>query len=31
MAWEYVDWIDLAHDREMWRIVVNTVMSNGVL
>ena len=24
---EGVDWIDLAHDREKWRAVVNTVMN----
>jgi hypothetical protein len=24
---EGMDWIDLAHDREKWRAVVNTVMN----
>jgi hypothetical protein len=22
-----MDWIDLAHDREKWRVLVNTVMN----
>jgi hypothetical protein len=26
MRWESVDWIYLAHDREKWRPVLNTVM-----
>jgi hypothetical protein len=26
-GWEGVYWIDLAQDREMWRAVVNAVMS----
>jgi hypothetical protein len=26
MGW-YVDWIDLAHDRDQWRALVNTVMN----
>jgi hypothetical protein len=25
-AWENVDWIHLAQDREQWRALVNTVM-----
>ena len=27
MILEGVDWIDLAHDRDKWRAVVNTVMN----
>jgi hypothetical protein len=26
MGWEGVDWMHLAHDREQWWAVVNTVM-----
>jgi len=26
-AWEGVDWIYLAHGRDKWRAVVNTVMN----
>jgi hypothetical protein len=25
-GWDDVDWIDLAHDRDQWRALVNTVM-----
>jgi hypothetical protein len=25
-----MDWIDLAHDRDRWRAVVNVVMNLGV-
>jgi hypothetical protein len=24
--WDGMDWIDLAHDRDQWRALVNTVM-----
>jgi hypothetical protein len=27
MLWEYVDWIDLAYDRDKLRAVVNTGMN----
>jgi len=27
MGWENVDWIQLAQDRDQWRVVVNTVMN----
>ena len=27
VRWERMDWIDLAHDRETWRALVNTVMN----
>jgi hypothetical protein len=26
-----MDWIELAHDSEEWRALVNTVMNGGVL
>jgi hypothetical protein len=26
VEWEYVDWIDLAQDRNKWRAVVNPKM-----
>jgi hypothetical protein len=26
-GWEGVNWIDLAHDRDRWRAVVNAVMN----
>jgi hypothetical protein len=25
--WDGMDWIDLAHDRDRWRALVNTVMN----
>jgi hypothetical protein len=30
-GWEGVDWIHLAQDRVLWRVVLNTVMNLGVL
>jgi hypothetical protein len=27
MGWDGVDWIDLAQDRDQWRVLVNTVMN----
>jgi hypothetical protein len=26
-GWCYMDWIDLAQDRDQWRVLVNTVMN----
>jgi hypothetical protein len=26
IAWNFADWIHLAHDRNQWRAIVNTVM-----
>jgi hypothetical protein len=27
IGWDGMDWIDLAHDRDQWRALVNTVMN----
>jgi hypothetical protein len=27
IGWNGIDWIDLAHDRDQWRALVNTVMN----
>jgi hypothetical protein len=27
IGWDRVDWIDLAQDRDQWRVLVNTVVS----
>jgi hypothetical protein len=27
IGWDGVDWIDLAQERDQWRILVNNVMS----
>jgi hypothetical protein len=27
IGWGGMDWINLAHDRDQWRALVNTVMS----
>jgi hypothetical protein len=27
MEWNGMDWIDLAEDREQWRVLMNTVMN----
>jgi hypothetical protein len=27
MEWDGMDWIDLAQDRDQWRVLVNTVMN----
>jgi hypothetical protein len=28
IEWDYMDWIDLAQDRDQWRTLVNTVMNH---
>jgi len=30
-GWEGVDWIHLAHDRDQWWALVNTIMNRQVL
>jgi hypothetical protein len=30
IAWNGMDWIDLAQDRDQWRALVNTVMNRRV-
>jgi hypothetical protein len=27
IGWDGVDWIDVAHDRDQWRALVNTVLN----
>jgi hypothetical protein len=27
IGWDGIDWIDLAHDRDKWSVLVNTVMN----
>jgi hypothetical protein len=27
IEWDGVDWIDIAHDKDQWRALVNTVMN----
>jgi hypothetical protein len=27
IAWDVMDWIDLAQDRDQWRALVNTAMN----
>jgi hypothetical protein len=31
IGWDFMDWINLAQDREQWRTLVNTVMSLGIV
>jgi hypothetical protein len=31
IRYEGVDWIDLCHDRDIWRVVVNTIINVRVL
>jgi hypothetical protein len=30
VGWVGMDWIDVAHDRDRWRALVNAVMKLGV-
>jgi hypothetical protein len=30
IGWDGVDWIDMAHDGDVWRALVNTVLNLGV-
>jgi hypothetical protein len=27
IVWNYMDWIDMAHDMDYWRALVNTLMN----
>jgi hypothetical protein len=27
IGWDVVDWMDMAHDRDQWRALVNTVLN----
>jgi hypothetical protein len=27
IGWDGMDWIDLVHDRDQWRVLVNTVIN----
>jgi hypothetical protein len=31
IGWDGMDWIDLAHNRDQWRALMNTVMNLRVL
>jgi hypothetical protein len=31
IGWDGMDWIDLAQDRDQWRVLVNAVMNLPVL
>jgi hypothetical protein len=30
IGWDDKDWIDLAHDRDQWRALLNTVMNSRI-
>jgi hypothetical protein len=30
IEWDFVDWIDMAQDRDNWKALVNTVLNFGV-
>jgi hypothetical protein len=30
IGWDGVDWIDIAQDRDEWRVLVNTVLNHRV-
>jgi hypothetical protein len=30
VGWDGMDWIDLAQDREQWRVHANTAMNLGI-
>jgi hypothetical protein len=30
IGWDDMDWIDLAYDRDQWRVLVNAVMNRRV-
>jgi hypothetical protein len=30
IGWGFIDWIDLAQDRDQWRALVDTVMNSRI-
>jgi hypothetical protein len=30
IGWDGIDWIELAHDRDQWRVLVNTAINSRV-